>query len=77
MPADLESDITADFDGELRLRMIRELERFLSGTLSKLDGPRRVIPMLFGSSKWSATRSAPPGLPWYDKVSRCGETGPC
>ena len=74
---DSETHVQPDSDSALRLRMIHELERFLSGTLPKLDGRRRVVPTAAGSASLSPTCSASPGPACYDSVSRCGEIGPC
>ena len=66
----MSAQITTQFktvgDDEPRLRMIRELERFLSSTLPTLDS-RRVVPTTFGQSAKSRRWTSATGRrkSWY------------
>jgi hypothetical protein len=85
MSAQVTSQVEAGGDDEPRLRMIRELERFLSSALPTLNG-RRVVPRALGQSpksrRWTSTGRR---QSWYDDASRTPvnwqniglEMGPC
>jgi hypothetical protein len=78
MSAELSLSVERNAEAETRLRMIRELERFLSSTLPMLEG-RRLVPRAGVPTTFSppSARSASRGRSWYDAGSRTVETGPC
>jgi hypothetical protein len=69
-------DAPADPLEGLRLRMIREVEAFLEGSIDRADW-RRVIPTRPGSA--GSAQTAAKTSSWYHgRIHRsCGESGPC
>ena len=78
MSTELLLRVEPNADEEVRLRMIRELERFLSRTLPMLEG-RRLVPRAPSPATFAppSAGSASRWRSWYDTGSRTVETGPC